>query len=106
MNMELNGVKYELVFNMNSIKSVMTDAGMEDFDKLMAANTLAQQLDFALLCCYHGVNEGAAVAGKEKPFILLADLGRHITSYKQLLPAVDAFTESVKGFFEIESEGK
>lgn len=106
MNMELNGVEYPLVFNMNAIRNVMDSAGMEDFDKLMDSKNLGQQLDFALFCAYHGINEGAACNGKDKPFILIADLGRQIKNYNQLLPAVEAFTKAVTEFFQIESEGK
>ena len=89
---------------MNSIKSVMRDAGMEDFTALAQPNNIAQQLDFGLICAYHGINEWAECNGEKKPFILLADLGRQIKTYKDLLPAIEAFTESVKGFFAIDDE--
>lgn len=107
MDMKLNDKNYRLVFNMNSIKAVMQDANMEDFSALSQPNNLAQQLDFGLICAYHGINEAAECDGEKKPFILIADLGRQIKTYNDLLPAIEAFTESVKGFFVIEdNEGK
>jgi hypothetical protein len=107
MEIKFGKETFDMVFNMNSIKAVMLDAGMETFADLQGGGDIAKQLDFGLLCAYHAINEAADIAGKPKPFILLADLGRKITNFHQLLPAMEGFSNSVTEFFkEIQPEGK
>jgi len=107
MEIKFGNETFEMVFNMNSIKAIMTDAGMQSFADLQNGGDVAKQLDFGLLCAYHAINEAADIAGKPKPFILLADLGRKITNFHQLLPAMEGFSNSVTEFFkEIQPEGK
>jgi hypothetical protein len=105
MEIKLGNETFAMAFNMNSIKAIMTDAGMETFADLQGGGDIAKQLDFGLLCAYHGINEAADIAGKPKPFILLADLGRKITNFQQLLPAMEAFGASVTEFFKSDEAG-
>lgn len=93
-----------MVFNMNSIKSIMLDAGMETFADLQSGGDIAKQLDFGLICAYHGINEAAEIDGKTKPFILIAELGRKITNFKELLPAMEGFSAAVTEFFKSDEE--
>lgn len=105
MEIKLGNETFAMAFNMNSIKAIMTDAGMQSFADLQNGADLAKQLDFGLLCAYHGINEAADIAGKPKPFILLADLGRKITNFHQLLPAMEAFSGTVVEFFKSDEAG-
>ena len=105
MEIKFGNETFDMVFNMNSIKSVMLDAGMETFADLQGGGDIAKQLDFGLLCAYHGINEAAEIAGKPKPFILIADLGRKISNFKEILPAMEAFGASVTEFFKSDETG-
>lgn len=105
MEIKLGNKTYEMAFNMNSIKAIMLDAGMSTFADLQSGNDIAKQLDFGLLCAYHAINEAAEIAGKPKQFILIADLGRKVSNFRELLPAMEGFSAAVTEFFKTDEDG-
>lgn len=105
MEIKLKDKIYPMTFNMNSIKAIMVDAGVEEFAELQFSGDLLKKLDFGLLCAYHGINEAAECNGQPKPFLLLADIGRQVQRFTDLLPAISAFSESTGEFFKYDEAG-
>lgn len=105
MEIKLKDKIYPMTFNMNSIKAIMVDAGVEEFAELQFSGDLLKQLDFGLLCAFHGINEAAECNGQPKPFLLLADIGRQVQRFTDLLPAISAFSESTGEFFKYDEAG-
>jgi len=105
MEIKLKDKIYPMTFNMNSIKAIMVDAGVEEFAELQFSGDLLKQLDFGLLCAFHGINEAAECNGQPKPFLLLADIGRQVQRFTDLLPAIAAFSEGASEFFKSDEAG-
>lgn len=104
MNLIIGTENYQAEFNMNTIRSIMRDWGAEKFQDLQVSADIGAQMDFALLCAYHGINEAAAIRGEKATFILIADLGRKVTRFTELMPAMSAFTEAVSEFYKSDDE--
>jgi len=101
MEITINGISHPLFFSMNAIEKIMEDNKMSDFGSLGDAQNPAENLKFARICAFYGIKAGYKKLGKKCPYETAEDLGDEIQSFNELTPAMEGFTESVNGFFQI-----
>jgi hypothetical protein len=99
---EIGGEIHPLIFNMNSLRNVMSHIGMESFADLQKHLDMAKALDLSLICAFYGILEGYEIDGKQSPFLTESQIGRKITKYTELLPAMNGFSQAITDFFTIE----
>lgn len=99
---EIGGASHPLIFNMNSLRNVMSDIGMESFADLQKHLDMAKTLDLSLVCAFYGILEGYEIKGEKSPFSNASDIGRLIKKYNELMPALSGFSEAITDFFTIE----
>jgi hypothetical protein len=105
MELEINGKKYPMFFNMIAIESVMIDSGMQDFSGFGDNTGLIKTLKFSRDCAFYGMKAGCKKNGRiEFPFKTSEDLGDSIESFEQLAPAVELFNKAVADFFQVKSQ--
>ena len=100
MEIKINNKTYPLFFSMLTIEQIMTSNKMIDFDGLQGSQNVAESMKFARDCAFYGIASGLKKEGKKSPFHSSEEIGEVIESFEELQPALDAFTESVTGFFQ------
>jgi len=101
---EIGGEIHPLIFNMNSLRNIMTHMGMKSFVELQQEMDLAMTMDLSLVCAFYGILEAYEIEGKQSPFQNANQIGRKITKYTDLMPAMKGFSESLTDFFQSEEE--
>ena len=100
MDITINDKTYPLFFSMLTIEQVMSANKMMDFDSLQNNQNVAESMKFARDCAFYGIASGLKKVGKKSPFHSSDEIAEVIASFEELQPAIDAFTESVTGFFQ------
>lgn len=73
---------------------------MVDFEALQESQDLGQSLKFARECAFYGIASGMKKQGKKSPFHSSEEIAEAVESFEDLQPAIEAFTQSVTGFFQ------
>jgi hypothetical protein len=100
MEIVINNQTYPLFFSMLTIEQVMSANKMVDFDKLQESQSVAESMKFARDCAFFGIASGLKKVGKKSPFHSSDEIGELVESFEDLQPAIEAFTQSVTGFFQ------
>ena len=106
MNITLDGKDYPLFFSMLTIEAVMAENKMMDFDSLQENQNVAESMKFARDCAFYGIASGLKKEGKKSPCHSSEEIAEKVESFSDLQPAIDAFTESVSGFFQTKEAKK
>ena len=101
MNITINGKEHPIFFPMTAIEKVMEANKMADFTALVSEQNPAESLKFARTCAFYGIKAGYKKQGKKCPFETAEDLGEEVQNFNEITPAMEAFTESVTGFFKL-----
>ena len=104
MELEINGKKYPMFFNMTAIENVMKASQMEDFSAFGDKMQFVKSLKFARDCAFYGIKAGCKREKIEMPYKTSEELGDDIDSFEDLNPAVEAFTKAVGDFFQVKSQ--
>lgn len=100
MEITINNQTYPLLFSMLTIEQVMSANKMVDFDALQDTQNVAESMKFARDCAFYGIASGLKKVGKKSPFHSSEEIAEAVESFDDLQPAIDAFTQSVTGFFQ------
>ena len=85
---------------MLTIEQVMSANKMVDFDALQDTQNVSESMKFARDCAFYGIAAGMKKLGKKSPFHSSEEIAETIDSFDDLQPAIEAFTQSVSGFFQ------
>ena len=86
---------------MNAIEKIMEANKMTDFAALGEAQNPAESLKFARICAFYGIKEGYKKQVKKCPYETAEDLGDDVQNFTELTAAMEGFSESVSGFFQV-----
>lgn len=100
MEIIINNQTYPLFFSMLTIEQVMSANKMVDFDALQDTQNVSESMKFARDCAFYGIASGLKKVGKKSPFHSSEEIAEAVESFDDLQPAIDAFTQSVTGFFQ------
>jgi len=106
MNIKINGQEYPMFFSMLTIERIMAENKMMDFDALQENQNMADSMKFARDCAFFGIASGMKKDGKKSPFHSSEEIAEAISSFEELQPAIDGFTQSVTGFFQPKGAAK
>lgn len=101
MNITINGKEHPLFFSMTAIERIMEANKMTDFAALGESQNPAESLKFARICAFYGIKAGYKKEGKKCPYETAEDLGDDVQSFTELTAAMEGFSESVSGFFQV-----
>jgi hypothetical protein len=101
MEITINGKTHPLFFSMNAIEKIMEANKMTDFAALGEAQNPAESLKFARICAFYGIKAGYKKQGKKCPYETAEDLGDDVQNFTELTAAMEGFSESVSGFFQV-----
>ena len=73
---------------------------MVDFESLQQTQNVSESMKFARDCAFFGIASGMKKIGKKSPFHSSEEIAEAVDSFEDLQPAIEAFTESVTGFFQ------
>ena len=99
---EIGGEIHPLIFNMNSLRNIMTHMGMKSFAELQQTMDLAMTMDLSLVSAFYAILEGYESNDQQSPFQNANQIGRKITKYTDLMPAIKGFSEAMTDFFQTE----
>jgi hypothetical protein len=99
MEIKLNGKTYPLFFSMLTLESVMKANKMMDFSALESNQDISGSMKFARDCAFFGIAAGLKKEGKKSPFHSSEEIAELVESFEELQPAIQAFSDSVTGFF-------
>jgi hypothetical protein len=85
---------------MLTIEQVMSANKMVDFESLQETQNVSESMKFARDCAFFGIASGLKKIGKKSPFHSSEEIAEAVDSFEDLQPAIEAFTESVTGFFQ------
>ena len=85
---------------MLTIEQVMSANKMVDFESLQQTQNVSESMKFARDCAFFGIASGMKKIGKKSPFHSSEEIAEAVDSFEDLQPAIEAFTESVTGFFQ------
>ena len=85
---------------MLTIEQVMSANKMVDFESLQQTQNVSESMKFARDCAFFGIASGLKKIGKKSPFHSSEEIAEAVDSFEDLQPAIEAFTESVTGFFQ------
>jgi hypothetical protein len=100
MEIVINNQSYPLFFSMLTIEQVMSANKMVDFESLQQTQNVSESMKFARDCAFFGIASGMKKIGKKSPFHSSEEIAEAVDSFEDLQPAIEAFTESVTGFFQ------
>jgi hypothetical protein len=100
MEIVINSQTYPLFFSMLTIEQVMSANKMVDFESLQETQNVSESMKFARDCAFFGIASGLKKIGKKSPFHSSEEIAEAVDSFEDLQPAIEAFTESVTGFFQ------
>lgn len=85
---------------MLTIEQIMSANKKVDFNQLQDSENLGDSLKFARDCAFYGIAAGMKKIGKKSPFHSSEEIADSVECFEDLQPAIEAFTESVTGFFQ------
>ena len=85
---------------MLTIEQIMAANKMVDFESLQQTQNVSESMKFARDCAFFGIASGMKKIGKKSPFHSSEEIAEAVDSFEDLQPAIEAFTESVTGFFQ------
>jgi hypothetical protein len=100
MEIVINNQSYPLFFSMLTIEQIMAANKMVDFESLQQTQNVSESMKFARDCAFFGIASGMKKIGKKSPFHSSEEIAEAVDSFEDLQPAIEAFTESVTGFFQ------